>query len=853
MKHTEIWALIILMLFLTGIPGLGEKADGHPGGEHISSLRGEFIPEIRGLNITAPHTTLPGPRYCVNGNITVNNGAEFILEGQEIYINSSYSQKYSIIVMQGGTLIVRNSTIQNFSFAGYSFILKGRAEIFNSTISGIDFPGPLEKSGIQILSGSASITRSFIRGKGFGLYLEHSGLNLSDSTVECGTGAVAAYNSSSANITNTTIITSMASGVGLYSEKSHLEVTDSHIKGNNIGAGIVNTSISFTNTSFENNTMGLYLIRDGREVPRVKGCSFSGNRVAGARVYDSVEFMDTTFRDNGVNMPFESIGGLVVSGTPGRDIMVNISDSRFIHNRMGMTSQGASLRVIDTLFEDNTLFNGTSGAVIRAGKNQSAVFINCTFRDNPAGLDAHLQNSSVTVSDSLFTDNGAGVRVHGSRLTLSHDDFEGNDCGIEEHGAMNTLELWNSFNNNTANYRYLVRMRFKAKDGYNIPLSGVQITLRPLDNYRNFSQTLQTDSSGEAVGDVRVSERTSTEHSYFPYSVKVRFRGIENSTTITDEKNLNISLNVPFLRPLLEVGGLKVKNHGFSLFEDSPRVDEDSDILFYVKNTGKGTASNTTVMIMVDDRIASIKHITLGPGEKRGFSVPWTPEHEGKINISVKVYDPDEPDPTASGPEIGIEASENQRGYYYGIVLLSILAMAAMVWWIGRNIEGADEVMAEFTKKLRIKFADFLESIAVRLKTQTAEYVGAEPLSDVIPTGDITAWQGPSLSGTGRFEPWSIDDTIRAGRGRKKDVITVTIKVPPPEPEVVIEEPETETFEWVTTKGEKQKLKVDKKTLEKFTHPRLFICSRCDHSFVSTDRNAKCPWCGGNAILLKDL
>jgi len=71
---------------------------------------------------------------------------------------------------------------------------------------------------------------------------------------------------------------------------------------------------------------------------------------------------------------------------------------------------------------------------------------------------------------------------------------------------------------------------------------------------------------------------------------------------------------------------------------------------------------------------------------------------------------------------------------------------------------------------------------------------------------------------------------------------------------MMIEEgPEMETFEWVTVKGETGSINVDKRTLSKISHPKMYICSLCDRNFVSVDESARCPWCGGKAIFIQDM
>ena len=135
---------------------------------------------------------------------------------------------------------------------------------------------------------------------------------------------------------------------------------------------------------------------------------------------------------------------------------------------------------------------------------------------------------------------------------------------------------------------------------------------------------------------------------------------------------------------------------------------------------------------------------------------------------------------------------------------------------------------------------------------EDAEFADVE--SAFIPTGSITSWEGePTMNGSGKFAPWSIEEE-NIQRTRKKDIITVVIKIPPPEPEIVIEdEEEMESFEWVTSKGKKEEIKVDKGTLTKLSHPKIYICSLCDRNFVSIDINAKCPWCTGKAIFLQEI
>ncbi|MCK4613709.1 MAG: hypothetical protein KAU14_02810, partial [Thermoplasmata archaeon] len=339
---------------------------------------------------------------------------------------------------------------------------------------------------------------------------------------------------------------------------------------------------------------------------------------------------------------------------------------------------------------------------------------------------------------------------------------------------------------------------------------------------------------------------------YFPYRLTATYRGAENSTYLKDMDNTFITIVVPFPRPELKVCGLEIKNSGFSLWGNNPREDEKSYICFKVKNTGKGKAENTTVVVLAGEKELERKNICLEPGEEMEFKVKWIPENEGKINISVKVYEPDEPNAIEKGLNTEPDVGENQRGYYYAIVLLSVLVILALIWWMAGNIEGADEIMARFTRNLRIKLADFLETWARRLKIGVSEAV--EKGIPFIPTGTITSWDGqPTIGGSGRYKPWSIEEENILKEG-KKDIITVEIKIPPPEPEGIMEDTaDIETFEWVTARGEKERIMVDKETLSKLRHPKMYICSLCDRTFVSINPKAKCPWCNKNAIFLQEM
>ena len=110
------------------------------------------------------------------------------------------------------------------------------------------------------------------------------------------------------------------------------------------------------------------------------------------------------------------------------------------------------------------------------------------------------------------------------------------------------------------------------------------------------------------------------------------------------------------------------------------------------------------------------------------------------------------------------------------------------------------------------------------------------------------------MNGSGKYKPWLIDEENLQKYGKKRDVFTVQIILPPEEPEEPIEvEPEMETFEWLTMQGKTQQIKVDKQTLSKLSHPKIYICSLCDRTFVSIELDAKCPWCSGKAIFLQGM
>ena len=118
----------------------------------------------------------------------------------------------------------------------------------------------------------------------------------------------------------------------------------------------------------------------------------------------------------------------------------------------------------------------------------------------------------------------------------------------------------------------------------------------------------------------------------------------------------------------------------------------------------------------------------------------------------------------------------------------------------------------------------------------------------------IYTWDGDvKLSGSGRYHPWNMEDENTL-REKNPDVMTIRIKIPIPEVALVDEDvPEMETFEWVTAKGKKEQIQVDKRTLTKLSHPKMFICKNCDRNFVSVEPGADCPWCAGTSLFLEDL
>jgi hypothetical protein len=161
--------------------------------------------------------------------------------------------------------------------------------------------------------------------------------------------------------------------------------------------------------------------------------------------------------------------------------------------------------------------------------------------------------------------------------------------------------------------------------------------------------------------------------------------------------------------------------------------------------------------------------------------------------------------------------------------------------------------MATFSRRIRGGLANLFGGWARRLTPD--EDIDLRTTQPFVPNGSIYSWDGEStMSGSGKFAPWSIADENLL-RGKRKDIITVEIKIPLPEPEIVEVEdgPEVEVFEWRTERGNRESIKVDKVTLTKIRHPKMFICSLCDRNFVSVDRSVKCPWCAGKAYFLQDM
>ena len=824
---------------------------------------GEDAPELPltmgDLALENATETIKDTTVILNGNITVGNGGRLVLENCDLQVNSTNVSRLSIMVLEGGTLDMTNSSVTRNGSYGYTMEIEanGSLSMENCTISWMNNAYGMDESGMRIRSDDVTITNSSIVNAGVianAITINGSSPRITNSVLSGQYSAAYLVNLASPEFHNTSFFSDYYVGVGLLCINSSFLVQDCNFSANYFGIDIRSgVEGLIRNTSFWQNRIAIILSEGSGMIPDISSCHFEENEWCAVYLFGSASMENCTFLGNGAPSSHGPVAAIILIETDPHSSVL-LANCFFQGNHNGIISGNISLQVEGCTFENNTLNGGTSGILLYGPDIESRIRITGSeFTGGARGIGVFegSDDADIVISNNTVWRTKSGILSWNSTLDIQANDFSDTDVAVEDHHRESSILSDNTYVNVTVRHRFIVRITIRVNDTYGINLSGADLSIAPGIDREDYPLQIKTDGRGLAEVDVIWSETVNTSTDYHPYTISVQFQGVEDSFEIDDLGSLEHSITLNFLRPDLEVSDLKVKSHGFSILSDRVRENEESEISFTVKNVGEGLANGSTVTVRADTLTIFEEQITLIPGDSKDFTFSWKPRTEGKINISVEVTDHNESNVSENSLATIVNVGADQRGYYYLCVVLTVLVLSALIWWMAGNIEGADEDMAEFSRKIKMKLAALFGSWSRRLSS--GEDGALDTRYPFIPGGDLYSWDGePALSGSGKYAPWSIEDENLL-RARKKDVITVQIKIPLPEPEVVEEGPEMEVFEWMTERGQKESIKVDKRTLNKIRHPKMFICSLCDRNFVSVDTSVKCPWCGGKAYFLQDM
>jgi len=825
----------------------------------------EDILDIGELVVTNTSAGYKDTTLILNGNLTIEKDGKFTLVNCTMAVNSTSSVIYSIHVKEGGSFVMNDSIIRQLEDHGYGFIVEGTIITKNCTISGTHDPSDPENSGIIIRSDNVTMNDTVVQNWGSysrGLFLDNASPMITNSIISAQYRAVELVNGSNPTFLNTTITSIRSQGSGIICVNSSFKVQDCTFTLNSLGIQIDSgKTAEIIDCNFTGNMLGILLRYNSSVDPVIRNCTFSDNQLCAIVLYGTATIDRCTFTNNVVPGLLSPVASVILMRA-GENSLFTITNSTFRENHNGILVNNVSANIENCTFENNTLFGGYAGIIVYGPLNNSMVKIEgCTVSRHPVGADINFanQSSGFSIQGNAITGNELGIRIVLSTVNVTNNEFRENDCAVEDRYSQTSGVTGNSYENDSVARCFYVSVSFLVKDGYNVSLDDAELSLDPHESVGDYSQELTTNHEGRAASVVKWTESLITDgntkvYSYHPYTVTASYQGATETIQFDDFEEDSAEIIVPFQRPDLKVLDLEIEHRGFSVWESQVREDEKSHILFTVRNEGQGEAVNATVVVRVGNRNLKVDRFSLKSGDEKDFKVSWVPGTEGKINISVKVSHSDELNATENSLISRVHVGDNQRGYYYLIIVIAVLVISALIWWMTGRIEGADEDMVKITRNLRIKLANIFDSWARKLRVKDADMY--EETHSFIPVGDIYSWDGePTLSGSGKCHPWMIENENNLiEHKKKKDIITLQIKVPPPEVEMVIDEgPEMETFEWVTSRGRKESIQVDKRTLIKISHPKMYICSLCDRNFVSVEGKAKCPWCTGKAIFLQDM
>lgn len=852
----------LLMILIANPLDLGRDGGNAQGEVPAVEQVGETIIEHRTMNFTER-------TIIFNGNITIGAGGNLTIDRSEVQMNSTNISRFSITVLQGGRLDIIDSSIgQNGTF-GYDFFVNGTMTMENGTVTGMISPDRFGDSGIYIRSNDAQISNSTIVHRGYlskSITANGSSPTVWNSVLQADYFGAFLVNGSVPVFRNTSFLTSASQSAGILCNDSGFVVESCNFSrcyyGIDIRSGDPGLEGTVMDSTFYRNQAGAILTEGSGMTPEFSSCIFLQNELVALYIYGNVTIRDCLFEQNVIPGPINPVAAVVLNRSVDHG-SVSITNSTFLNNHNGILSWGVDLTVHSCTFDNNSWYGGSNGITIFTAQDTTWTSIeNSVLINNPTAVEVGLgdENASISISGNEISESTTGFFIWNSTLEIRDNIIDDCETGVEERYREGVTMKDNVITNTSVIYRYMVLLNVHVADGYGIDLGKAKIQVMPTgDTIRTPEQyPLDGETSNLGRASIHIIWKEIIPAigtiQYSPYTVTCTYEGVSGTNTVsTSQPFIDVDIILPYLRPDLVIQDLEVAYRGFSVSGNEPRKNEDARIEFTIRNDGEGRSNDSEVIVREGIKEIYRRTFSLDAGGEREFEFSWTPRYEGKVNISVRVIDSNELNESQNSLSAMIDVGEEQRGYFYVSILLTVLIILGLILWMAGNIEGANKDMAEFSRNMKKWLSGLFESWSQKLTVEEDEDMGSNDGPLVIPSGEIYSWDGESaLSGSGKFTPWSMEDENLI-RIRKSDVMEVKIKIPLPEPEIIDDVPEMETFEWMSALGKKETIKVDKRTISKISHPKMFICALCDRNFVSVEPAAKCPWCSGKAYFLQDM
>ena len=570
---------------------------------------GEDVPElpliVGDLVLENATETINDTTVILNGNITVGNGGRLVLENCDLQVNSTSLSRFSITVLNGGTLDMTNSSVTRNGSYGYDFEIdaNGSLSMENCTISWMNNAYGMDDSGVYIRSDEVVINNSTIYNAGVisnAVTINGSSPRITNSVLSGQYSAAYLVNLASPEFHNTSFFSDYYVGVGLLCINSSFLVQNCNFSANYFGIDIRSgVEGLIRNTSFWQNRIAIILSEGSGMIPDISSCHFEENEWSAVYLFGSASMENCTFLGNGAPSSHGPVASVILIETDPHSSVL-LANCFFQENHNGIIAGNISLQVVGCTFENNTLNGGTSGILLYGPDGESRIRISGSdFTEGLRGIGVFDGNdgAEIIISNNTIRGSEVGILSWNSTLDIRSNDFSDIDVAVEDHHRESSVISDNTYVNVTARHRFIVRITIRVNDTYGIDLSGADLSITPFIDRDDYPLEKKTDARGLATVDVIWSETTNISVNYHPYTISVRFQGVEDSFEIVDLDHLEHSITLDFLRPDLKVSDLKVKSLGFSILSDRVRENEEAEISFTVKNHGEGLANRSTVTV----------------------------------------------------------------------------------------------------------------------------------------------------------------------------------------------------------------------------------------------------------------